>query len=82
MGQADFFKLGDWNAICDMCGFKVKASKLRERWDGLMVCHKHETERHPQDFVRATEDKQTPPFTRPEAVDTFIDAGSVSAEDL
>lgn len=33
-----YLRLGDWNAICDVCGQKYKASQLMKRWDGLMVC--------------------------------------------
>ena len=29
---------GDWNAICDRCGFKFKASELKKTWDNLYVC--------------------------------------------
>ena len=31
-------RLGDWNTLCDVCGMKFKASDLRRRWDGFMVC--------------------------------------------
>lgn len=69
-------KLGDWNAICDQCGRKTKASQMTKRWDGLMVhrdpsfgCFEH---RHPQDFVRARPDDQSVPWSRPEATDVFV----------
>ena len=63
---------GDWNAICDVCGTQVKASTLRQRWDGFMVCSRDWEPRHPQDFVRGVADIQAPKWTRPEATDTFI----------
>ena len=65
-------KLGDWNAICDRCGFKFKASKLRKTWDGWMVCPEDWETRHPQEFVRARPDKQSVPWVRPEKADTFV----------
>lgn len=60
----DYYKPGDWNAICDRCGFKFKASELIEDWQGFRVCvHDFET-RHPQDFVKAVRDKIYVPWTR------------------
>lgn len=56
--------LGQWNSICDVCGFKYKSGDLRERWDGLMVCRDDWEERHPSNFFRATPDDQTVPWTR------------------
>ena len=69
------FKLGDWFAICDVCGFKFHASKLRKRWDGLMVCHEDFEIRQPQDFARVVPDHPTPPWTRPVPADVFVTGG-------
>lgn len=66
------YSKGDWLAICDSCGRKVKASTLKLRWDGLRVCTKDWETRHPQDYVRAKVDIQAVPWTRPETTDTFI----------
>lgn len=81
MGRADYYKPRDYNAICDVCGFKYKASELRRRWDGVMVCPQDWEPRHPQDFVRGVQDNRQLPFTRPEGEDSFVDPGDVSAED-
>ena len=62
----------DWNAICDVCGFKFKASQLRKRWDGLLVDSACYESRHPQEFVRGKADKQVPKWTRPEPADVFV----------
>ncbi len=64
MGQADFLRLGDWNAICYECGKKFKASTMKRQWQGYYVCTEHWTPRQPQDFVRGTKDVQTPPWTQ------------------
>ena len=64
-GPKDYFKEGDWNAFCDVCGFKYKASELRKRWDGMMVCSRDYEERHPQDFIRGIRETPAPPFSRP-----------------
>lgn len=69
-----YAKKGDWNGSCDVCGFKLKASQLKKRWDGLMVCKEDWEPRHPMDFYRApigTESKV--PWTRPEPVDSEVD---------
>ena len=62
----------DWKSICDSCGRIFKASVLRKRWDGLMVCPDDWEPRQPQDFVRGVADTQAPMWTRPEASDTFV----------
>lgn len=72
MGRFDYYKSGDWNAECDVCGQKYKASKLKLRWDGLRVCPKDFEFRHPQDFVRGIRDSQNTPFSRPEPPNVFV----------
>lgn len=72
MGRADYLRLGDWNAICDECGRKFKASDLRLRWDGFRVCNGDWEPRHPQDFVRDIPNIQTPVWTRPQGGDVFV----------
>jgi hypothetical protein len=64
-GPKDYLKVGDWNAFCDVCGFKYKASELRKRWDGMMVCADDLEPRHPQDYLKAVQEKPAPPFSRP-----------------
>jgi hypothetical protein len=71
MGKADFLRVGDWNAICDQCGQKHKASELRETWDNFMVCPKCWEPRHIQDFVRGKIDKQRVPWARPDRDNQF-----------
>jgi hypothetical protein len=64
-GPKDYLKVGDHNAFCDVCGFKFKASELRKRWDGMMVCSEDNEIRHPQDLIRSIKEKPAPPFSRP-----------------
>lgn len=67
-------KLGDWNAVCDVCGFKKKASELLERWDGLRVCKDDFELRHPSDLYRGpTGPESQVPWTRPEPADVSVD---------
>jgi hypothetical protein len=81
MGQADYYKHGDYNAICDRCGFKYKRSQLRYTWDGLLVCKKDWEPRHPQDFVRGVAERQSVPDARPEQTDTFLTT-DITQDDL
>lgn len=74
----NYYKPGDWNAICDQCGRRFKASELRQRWDKLMVCDEDFEYRHPQDFVRAVPDQQPLPFTRPEPTDGEVSVSYIS----
>jgi hypothetical protein len=62
--NATYYKRGDWNAICDRCGAKFKASQLRKTWEGFMVCQKDWEPRHPQDYVRAPREEAVPEWTR------------------
>lgn len=68
---------GDWKTICDACGRIFKASLLRKRWDGIMVCPEDWETRQPQDFVRGIADTQVPQWVRPEATDTFTAVGNI-----
>ena len=72
MAKPTVYIKGDWNAVCDECGRRFRASQLRKRWDGLMVCPQDFEVRHPQEFVRAKPDVQTVPWTRPEPTAAFI----------
>lgn len=82
MGAADYLKLGDWNAICDVCGFKFKASKLKKRWDGAMVCDNDWEPRHPQDLMRPPPPPPPLPFIRSDNDPTFVNPGDVTASSL
>lgn len=72
--QETYAKLGSWNVICDISGFKVKASETVLRWDGLRVIKRFCEERQPQDFVRGVPDDPTVPWTRPETANQFLSA--------
>lgn len=62
---------GNWNAICDECGFKFKDVDIKKRWDGFEVCNDCWEARHPSDFFRAPKEDQNVAWTR---VDTEDDA--------
>lgn len=68
----DSLILGEWNVICQVCGFKKKASQIRRRWDGFLVCEDDYEIRHPQDFVRARPDTHVLPFVNPDAAPQFV----------
>jgi hypothetical protein len=69
----NWLKLGDWNVICDSCGRKYKASTMRKRWDGLLVCKEDYEVKHPQLSLKVRGDKQQVPIPRPEATDQFLE---------
>lgn len=72
---------GDWNAICDRTGFKVKASETRLTWDGLRVRAASWEPRQPQDLVQGVPDDQTTPWTRSSDDPVFL-TGTVTPDDL
>jgi len=69
---------GDWNVLCDVCSFKVKASTTKKRWDGFVVCPSCFETRHPQDFIRARNDKISVPFSRPQPEDQFTSTSYIT----
>jgi hypothetical protein len=77
---------GEYNAYCDRCGHKVKASTLVRdgQYPGLMVCERHYDPRHPQDFTRIVEKTDAPAWTQPPAPDKFggldIDGNSLNPD--
>lgn len=77
--RTPWFESGDWNAICDVCGFKFKASDLKLRWDGLRVCEIDWERRHPQELIRPLPDEPKLPWTRPEGTDVFVGLSNMSA---
>lgn len=65
-------ELGDYNAICDVCGFKFKASDLREQWDGekkSMVCRDDWEPRHPSDYFEPPKEDTSVPWARPDSAE-------------
>lgn len=74
MGARDYYKLGDHNAICYVCGFKRKASEMLRRWDGVYVCREDWEPRQPQDFVRGPTKETPPAWTQPEPPDVFLNS--------
>lgn len=63
--MVDKYRPGDHYRIDDMSGFKVRASKTRKQWNGLIVRADRFEARHPQDFVRARRDNQAVTDPRP-----------------
>jgi hypothetical protein len=64
-GKADYLEIGDFNAVCSMCGRKFKASNMVRNWQGLWRCPTHNEPRQTQDYVRGIKDIITPPWTQP-----------------
>jgi hypothetical protein len=92
MGKADHYIHGDYNIICDRCGFKIKRSEALKTWDNLLVCKKDWEPRHPQDFVRGKADRQRVADARPDTVSNmsvttvkvagFLDDTTIDVNDI
>lgn len=86
----DNYEPGQWNALCDRCGFKYHSRQLRKEWTGLMVCSGASTNdcweaRHPQEKLKGKKDRQSPPWVRPDSAGLDVSIGSgneVSKDDL
>ena len=68
----NYYLSGEFNLTCDRCSKKIKAHQAKHEWTGFIVCGDCYETRHPQDFVRARQDKISVPFTRPRPVDVFV----------
>ena len=67
LGHKDYLDLGNWNARCDGCGFKYKATELRQDWKGLMKCTGSNgcwEPRHPMDLQKPPRASTPVPWTR------------------
>ncbi len=67
-----FYRSGDWNVICDICGRKVKRTNARLNWKRQLVCPRDWEPKHPQLFPspRIRDGRPVKP-ARPEPADTF-----------
>lgn len=59
-----FFRSGDWNFTCELCGATAKASTAMTTWNGGKVCRHHKDIRNPQDLLRAVAFSEGVPWTR------------------
>lgn len=76
-----YYKKGDHAAICDLCGWKMKASVMKRQWDNLRVCPDCFSPRHPQEFLRGKKDDQSVEWTRSEPADVEVDDSGFLALD-
>ena len=61
-----YYRSGEWNFTCDLCGKRDKSSRARKTWTGAMVCESHREVRNPQDFLRGIRDDPSVPWSRTE----------------
>ncbi len=61
----NYFRDGDYNAICDTCGGKFKASQLRLQWDGARVCERDWNPKPPLDMPVRIREEPGVPWSRP-----------------
>lgn len=78
----NFYRQGDWNAVCALCGTKYKASELI--WNSQIqdwVCIYDWEQRHPQERVKAVQDDQSVPWVRPDPSPTYsTESGYIEAD--
>lgn len=51
------YRPGRHKIIDDLNGFECYSDQVTERWDNVVVRHKDNNPRHPQDFLRGRKDK-------------------------
>lgn len=64
--KLNYFQPNASNTTCDITGFKVKTTDVREQWDGTWVIHEAWSMRQPQDFPPVIIPTKTYPYARPE----------------
>ena len=67
MTYKDVYLPKNWNVICDICGWKIKASESRHRWDGRITCKKCWEPRHELDLFRAAGVEKGIPWSQPDS---------------
>lgn len=63
---------GNWKVVCDVCGFWFPSSDVKQRWDGLIVCHEDWETRHPQTLYGYKAHTSLPTFVRSEPEDDLL----------
>lgn len=79
MRKGTYYKKGEHNVLCDVCGCVMKSGQTRKRWDGMIVCPMDFETRHPNDFPPPINRKEgrgvKDPRPEPET-DTFQDVAT------
>ena len=73
---------GDYFVQCDRTGMKRLRSECRKEWNGLIVAKEVYEPRHPQDFLKAREDRLSVKDPRPKADHYFLSTNEVKASEL
>lgn len=67
-----YYKSGDANAICDICGFKYKLSELKRNWKNQLVCPQDWESRNELDFLKIPAEKNNLENPRVEQADIEV----------
>jgi|SRR5580700_2847295 hypothetical protein len=57
-GPYDYYRPGDWNIICSICGTKLKFGDAVQNWQGQWRHVRCNEERPPQDFVHSINSRE------------------------
>ena len=63
--------VGEYKAVCDVCGRIYHNVDLKLRWDGYMVCPDDFETQHPMDFQKIPRTEKPVPWSRPQQADAF-----------
>lgn len=81
MTRENVYVAGDYYLLCEVCGFKMRRSEARKRWDGALTCRADYEERHPLDLIEPRGDRQNVKDAR-SADPVFVTDNQVLASDL
>lgn len=82
MAMTSYYAPGDYNAVCDVCGWEYKRSQMKKRWDGALCCDQDWEPRHPLDSLKARPERQGVKDARPEPEPYFVSTNEVTPESL
>jgi len=71
------YRMGTYNAVCEVCGFQYKADEMRERYDGLFVCDADYENKHPLEYTKVIKEDQTVPRPAPDPTPIFVEVNYV-----
>lgn len=73
---------GDPWYLCDICGFRIRRSRIRKNWKNQMVCPEDYEKKHPQLSIRPVKETIAVKDARPEGEDVYLEPGDVTADSL
>lgn len=82
-GRRRGYRMGDHLLVDDLTGETIRSSRAVKQWDGSITRRDHAINltRHPQEFQKIVNEKQSVPDARPRTADVFIGPLSTTVDE-